>query len=307
MAKERRTGKVYKEGVNVAHLPDTKGGTVLVFRQITKKGELNEPDWSNILLVRLNQSGVKESEEMLWIPSSDELNLEDPRAILYNDNQALIGLTAVIKEGKHYIPYPALSIININDTKRLNQQELRIIKEFGPGKNTTPLTPSEIAFRKEGQENNFKLFVFRYDKETNLVSYCCEIEFPKNLPWASFKIGTTKPPDWIDENTALFLFHGIRKEEGKYIYSIGRALLKRTKDGFFVQVAQDPILTPDNFLKEDGTPIYEELYPHLRKVVYATGGALVEEDGKKKMMLLVNVGDKETVEVSFDLEELLKF
>src|SRR5690606_5476313 len=100
--------------------------------------------------------------------------------------------------------------------------------------------------------------------------------FPTDLPWARWRIGTTMSPIWINEKEALFIIHGItiQKIDGidKYVYSLGRAKLSRNKNIFKVKVAYEPILTPDDFLNEDGTQIVPDLHPELRRVVYSCVG-----------------------------------
>ena len=117
------------------------------------------------------------------------------------------------------------------------------------------------------------------------------------------------PPIWLNQKEALFIFHGISiqkiKGKEKYIYSIGRAKLTRRNNKFDVVVAPEPILTPDDFVHEDGKPMVAELHPNLRRVVYSCGG-LIKRNKQDGLFLYVNVGDRTTFEVEFYLSELKK-
>ncbi|EKE14673.1 MAG: hypothetical protein ACD_12C00349G0001, partial [uncultured bacterium] len=107
-----------------------------------------------------------------------------------------------------------------------------------------------------------------------------------------YKIGTAMPPFWFTPNEALFIIHGITKQiidgKEKYIYSIGRAKLTRKNNRFQVMVAPDPILTPDDFLDKDGSPLVEELHPESRRVVYSCGG-VINKNKQDSLSLYVNV------------------
>ena len=115
------------------------------------------------------------------------------------------------------------------------------------------------------------------------------------------------PPIWLNQEEALFIIHGISivKVKGKatYVYSIGRAKLTRKNNKFSVVVAPEPILTSDNFINNDGTPMVAELHPKLRRVVYSCGG-IIKRNKQDALYLYVNVGDRTTFEVEFSLKEL---
>ena len=67
-------------------------------------------------------------------------------------------------------------------------------------------------------------------------------------------------------------------------------------------VAPEPILTPNNFLDNEGKALVEELHPDIRRVVYSCGGIIK----KGTLTLYVNVGDRTTFEVEYSIEELKK-
>jgi hypothetical protein len=63
------------------------------------------------------------------------------------------------------------------------------------------------------------------------------------------------------------------------------------------------MLTPDNFLDKNGSPLVEELHPEERRVIYSCGG-LIKKEERDTLSLYVNVGDRTTFEVEFSLSEL---
>jgi predicted GH43/DUF377 family glycosyl hydrolase len=117
------------------------------------------------------------------------------------------------------------------------------------------------------------------------------------------------PPIWLTPNEALFIIHGISLQiidgKEKYIYSIGRAKLIRKGATFKVEVAPEPIITPDDFLDDKGHSLVEELHPEMRRVVYSCGG-VIKKNSLDTLSLFVNVGDRTTFEVAFSLKELKK-
>ena len=182
-----------------------------------------------------------------------------------------------------------------------------IIDSFGPGKNLTPISKHTYLFRPDAPEYFHKLLVFSLHSQ--IPEKLGDIVFPTNLRWASWRIGTTMPPIWLTPNEALFIIHGISIEKidgkEKYIYSIGKAKLIRNKNKFEVIVGKDPILTPDDFLDENGIALIKELHPELRRVVYSCGG-VIKKKSPDMLSLYVNVGDRTTFEVKLSLEELKK-
>ncbi len=74
---------------------------------------------------------------------------------------------------------------------------------------------------------------------------------------------------------------------------------------FTVTVAPEPIITPNDFLTPDGSPLVPELHPEERRVVYSCGGVIKQSD-PDILSLYVNVGDRTTFEVEFSLTELKK-
>lgn len=172
-------------------------------------------------------------------------------------------------------------------------------------KNLTPLDDFTFLFRPDDPSYNHKILAFSLHRQVPEI--LDDIEFPQDLDWARWRIGTTMPPIWLNDHEALFIIHGISKEieqgREKYVYSIGRAKLTRVNNTFEVTVAREPILTPDNFVSDTGQPLVPELHPELRRVVYSCGG-IIRQNKKDTLSLYVNVGDRTTFEVEFLLTEL---
>lgn len=292
---------------NLAAWQNTDSNSVyFIGREVTEAGLEGEPDTGVLKLFEVSAEGSIIHERLIWKPMYEGINLEDPRALVLNNQNLIIGLTAVLRN-KNGSPIPFPAIIKI-DSHSSWQQELPpflVVSSFGPGKNLTPIDNTTYLFRPDTPDFHHKLLIFSIHRQ--VPEKIGEIAFPKDLPWAAWRIGTTMPPIWLNHQEAIFIIHGIsiQKNEGKekYIYSIGRAKLTRKNNIFTVKVAPEPILVPDDFVKEDGSPLVEELHPDLRRVVYSCGG-LIKRDKQDTLSLYVNVGDRSTFEVEFSLDEL---
>jgi len=275
-------------------------------REVIKGGDTGQPDNGILKLFEVSMEGKIIHEREIWKPLYDGINLEDPRVLEIQDENLVVGLTAVLrdKEGRP-VPFPA--IVKIDSLKSWKQElpPFLIIETFGQGKNLTPVDNTTYLFRPELTDYNHKILVFSLHSQ--VPEKITDLYFPTDLPWARWRIGTTMPPLWITPDEALFIIHGIsiRKINDKdiYVYSIGRAKLTRKGNTFEVKVAPDPIVTPDDFLDKNGVPLIEELHPDLRRVVYSCGG-IIKKHAQDKLFLYVNVGDRTTFEVEFSLEEL---
>lgn len=279
--------------------------TLLIGREVKHPGDVGEPDNGVLKLFELDQEGLPIQERIIWTPSFEGINLEDPRVLEGSHNDLIIGMTAVVRDKKGTpLPFPAIVKIDSHHTWNKELPPFLFIGSFGPGKNLTPLDSTTFLFRPESFEYNHKLVVFSIHRQ--IPEHLCDINFPTNLPWAMWRIGTTLPPLWINQNEALFLIHGITIEKpengGRFIYSIGRAKLVRKDNIFQLIVADDPLITPDDFLDETGLAIVPELHPNLRRVVYCCGG--VVDNTNEFLRLFVNVGDRATYEVKFRIEDL---
>jgi predicted GH43/DUF377 family glycosyl hydrolase len=277
-------------------------------REVAKAGKKGEPDTGTLKLFEMDQNGTIISERLIWKPSYDGINLEDPRALELPNENLLIGLTAVLRDKKgRPIPFPAIIKIASLSTWHQELPPFLIISSFGPGKNITPINDSTYLFRPDSLEYHHKILVFSLHHQ--VPQKLADIDFPTNLPWAKWRIGTTMPPIWLNDKEALFIIHGItiKQEKGmkRYIYSLGRAKLVRTGDSFTVTVFPEPILTPSNFVQANGTPLVPELHPKLRRVVYSCGG-IIKKHNKDTLSLYVNVGDRTTFEVQYSLNELIQ-
>ena len=275
-------------------------------REVFHPGEEGQPDSGILKLFELDADSKIVQERIIWKPMYDGINLEDPRALELPNENLLIGLTAVFRDKKG-IPVPFPAIIKIDSHTSWDQElpPFLIISTFGPGKNLTPIDNYTYLFRPERREYNHKILVFSLHRQ--VPEKLDDIEFPKDLSWAKWRIGTTMPPIWMNDEEALFIIHGISIQNvrgvNKYVYSIGRAKLTRKNNKFNITVAPDPILTPDNFISESGTPLVQELHPNIRRVVYSCGG-IIKKNKNDTLSLYVNVGDMTTFEVEFSIKEL---
>ncbi len=310
------------EGIfNVAVL-DVEGVKYLFGRKVQKAAINGEPDAGSLVMAELGPSRDIILTTEVWSPEDQDVLVEDPRAQQASNGRTIIGVTAV-RKNDNYKTYPA--IIELKSAGQLLTQpfpELRIIDRFGGGDQTTPIgevvegknattiDEKHIMYRPDGM--NHTLQVLEYNDGD--VSHVGFIEFPEDIPGASYKIGTTTPPEWLNENEAFFVIHGLDKTiDGKlvdpdtidsrivYQYSIlsARLLRKIDKSGkvsFSVDnISKKPIITPDTFPGlGDNREI--ELHPDIRRVTYSCGGISHRESGGKliKEELFVNQGDKRT-------------
>ncbi|MFZ2026687.1 MAG: hypothetical protein WAV30_05355 [Microgenomates group bacterium] len=277
-------------------------------REVDQPGNTGEPDTGILKLFEVSQDGDIIQEKIIWKPLYDGINLEDPRALELPNENLIIGVTAVLRDKMgRPVPFPAIVKIDSINSWKQELPPFLIIDSFGPGKNLTPIDNATYLFRPEKHEYRHKILVFSLHSQ--IPEKICDITFPSNLPWAAWKIGTTMPPIWLSPTEALFIIHGISIEvingKEKYIYSIGRAKLTRTQNSYTIDVAPEPILAPDTFLDEDGTPLVSELHPELRRVVYSCGG-IIKKNRKDALSLYVNVGDRSTFEVIFPMQDLKK-
>lgn len=267
--------------------------------------------------VKIDSNQVLSRKEV-WNPYGKEEFLEDPRAIVLPDKRVLVGLTSVQRAPNgDYIPHPSILYLPSTDEIPEIIQPHRVITEFGPGKNLVPVDSETFLFRQEGPENNHKLLVIKWDEKENSVRERGVLEFPTDLDWASFRIGTTMPPIWVNDKEALIIFHGIKKilktgegssqETEKYVYSLGIAKLEKDENGKLKlskeNVCKLPILHPDD-LTIGNQALSPELHPK-RRVVYVCGGVIEQRNGREYLVLFVNVGDSKTVGVNYNLETLM--
>jgi predicted GH43/DUF377 family glycosyl hydrolase len=286
----------------------TEENVILIGREVTKAGGKGQPDEGVLKLFEVGPEGDLLSERVIWTPGSQKgvINLEDPRALELPNDNIVIGLTAVFRDrwGRP-APYPAIVRIDSHVSWGTELPPIILIFSFGEGKNLTPIDNHTFLFRPESKRYHHKLMVFTIHHAN--PEKLADIKFPKDLTWANFKIGTTMPPIWITPDEGLFIIHGISALDTpdgvKYIYSIGRAMLSKKNSEWQVKVAPEPLLTPDDFLNENGEPLVEELHPKLRRVVYSCGG-IVKRHQEDILYLYVNVGDRATFEVQFPVSEL---
>lgn len=288
---------------NVASWTAENENIHLILREIDRKSNGDDPDFTRLVLVELDKNLRHLDEHVVWEAKSESLFLEDPRASTTEHGSVVIGLTALLRGSKgEYIPYPAITKLSTRHWHDI-LPAVTIVESFGPGKNTTPVEEDVFFFRQDGDEHSHHLLVFSLnDLVPKEMQY---LEFPKDLPWAKYRVGTAMPPLWIEENKALMIFHGITITDNKYIYSLGRAALIRNGNKYEIRIDEKPLITPEYFRDSKGNYLIEELHPHLRKVVYCCGGILKPSD-KNILVLFVNVGDMNTFLVEYPIKKLTK-
>jgi predicted GH43/DUF377 family glycosyl hydrolase len=272
----------------------------LIVREVYKAAKTGVPDFGRLVLIEIDEETRNVlHEKVVWEPKGG-IWLEDPRALAMPDNSVIIGMTALVRETKGFTPYPALTRLKTRVWREV-LPSITLVETFGSGKNMTPIDSTTFMFRPDTYSH--KLLVFSF--QDFLAKKIQDLEFPTNLPWALYKIGTTMPPVWLNSTTALMIFHGITMQNKKYIYSIGKALLIDKKGKYSLKVDPMPIITPEDFLNTKGGRLVRELHPKIRKVVYACGGYV--DKRKDRLFLYVNVGDKNTYEVEMEYSKLHVF
>jgi predicted GH43/DUF377 family glycosyl hydrolase len=289
---------VARYNVTAWQRPDNDN-TILIGREVVTPGLPGEPDIGNLVLVEMDSTGNIVRDQIIWEPRYESLYLEDPRALEIADGQIVVGFTALLRTKTSLEPFPALAFIDPNLEEML--PPVTIIQTFGPGKNMTPIGHNRYLFRPEHSDYNHSLLLFHL--KGGIPNRITDIVFPKSVPWAQWRLGTTIPPLWLPNGEGLLFIHGINRVDGKYIYSIGIARLIPDNDGYQVKVSSEPIITPDMFIDADGHNLVNELRPNERRVVYVCGG-LIRRSNPTQIILYVNVGDKTTFEVILDRQEL---
>lgn len=264
----------------------------------------SEPDISNLVFFRLNDDLTVLEEKTLWKPQFDCFFLEDARVLRLNDNSLVVGLTAVMRNAKIFYPFASL-IKQQNINSQTPFPEVILLESLGIGKDVTPVDERILFFREFDPKNLnseiHKLAVIEYQNQQSTPKRLGYIDFPTDLPWALWRIGTTMPPIWVSENEALFLLHGINVVNNQYIYSLGRAKLIRDGDQFRVVTDPKPLLTPSELKGLLDVPIVERF--SYRQVLYSCGG-IIKKDNQEVLNLYVNAGDHSTYEIGFSLQDL---
>ncbi|HUD07981.1 MAG TPA: hypothetical protein VMQ52_02795 [Candidatus Saccharimonadales bacterium] len=277
------------------------------------------PDVAPLVYRELDSGGRVKLSETVYEPEEGKDFLEDPRVLLQG-GKLIIGLTSVIKKGEEYIPHPAI-VITSKAELATGLREHKIVTNLGrgdqttpigdniDGKNTTIIDETTFMFRPEGTENNHRLRVFRLN-DGELIIQQNDIKLPDNIPWATFKAGTTMPPVWLNDREAIFPIHGIRKDQnGIFVYSIGSARLVRSVDGILSvdNISQKPLIYPELF---DGLVDTEkvELHPEFRHAVYCVSGSPVYDScgNFQELKMIVSRGDTLTFEVTVPKNKLVE-
>ncbi len=286
----------------------------LLGRGAIRLSGLGKPDVTTLEYRRVGPDGEVIYSEIVWDYIEGEPTLEDPRVLPVEDG-LVFGLSAVVKEDEDYVPYPATAF---TPYKKLREglRNYRMITNHGPGSQTTPLgdmagknatvisataTEATVMFRPEGEEYNHRLRVLDIVDGRATPHQDSDIVVPA-VPWATFRIGTTIPPVWLNPRVAIFPLHGITIDgNAKDMYSIGAARLTRAKDGKLSidNISQKPLVSPSLF---NGTV---ERNPQKR-ALYCVGRELINDsDGNfQKLVMLVSAGDTKTFRVTLPKEIL---
>jgi hypothetical protein len=288
---------------------EIEGKVYLFGREVPEASPWGLPDVGSLVLARLNSEGNIDSTVEVWNPGGKDFGIEDPRAH-QTLNGTTIGVTVVAEEEGKIKTYPGIIKLGSPDELLTGPfPDVRIINKFGSGDQTTPLggeaegknattvDENRIMYRPENQNHTLRVLECT-DEDAVFVA---DIDFPTDIPWATYKIGTTTPPEWLNDNEAFFVIHGINIVDGKFIYSIGTARLLRHVDeagkvSFSVDnISREAVLTPDSFPElADGREV--ELHPDQRRALYNCGAITTRgDDGELlQMQLFPNQGDKRT-------------
>lgn len=307
------------EGIFNVTVLDIQGVKYLFGRKVTNAAGYGQPDFGSLVMAQLSPDRNIVLTSEIWRPEGKDILIEDPRAQQSGGGRTTIGVTAV-RQSEGNRTYPA--IMELESPNQLLSgmfPSLRIIDKFGcgdqtlpigeipMGKNTTSLTEAHITYRPDGLNHTLQVLEYGGDD----VRHTGFIDFPENIIGASYKIGTTTPPEWLNDREAFFVFHGLDKtidgqvvdpsiEDSRviYQYSILTSRLLRQNEGgrlsFSVDnISRRPIITPDTFpALSDGRDV--ELHPDQRRVTYCCGGIPTRNEANEliRVELILNQGDK---------------
>ena len=308
------------EGIFNATVLDVQGVKYLFGRKVLEAASDGQPDAGALVMAELGTIRDIISTREVWHPEGKDDLIEDPRAYQAEDGSTVIGVTVVRKAlGNRTFP----GLIELNSPGDLLTEPFpapRIIDKYGggnqtmplggdvEGKNATTLRENNFMYRPDGENHTLRVLECTNDD----VVYVGDINFPENIPDAEYKIGTTTPPEWLNEREAFFVFHGITIIDGKYIYSIHTARLLREVDeigrvSFSVDnISREAILTPDSF-PELTNDRQVELHPEIRRVTYSCGGIPTRNEVGELVSeeLFVNQGDMRTWNVVVAADEII--
>ncbi len=307
--------------------------TMLLGRHVKARGAPGTPDVGPITLAVIVDGEVHSLTEV-WAPEepprSGELPgdlIEDIRAKRAADGSLKLGLTRLSPKlkGKGYEPFPAFStttteqllggefpdtfhIIDLQNDPRGPAVIGDPSRLYLPsGKNATPLDEEYFMFRPEVADHEFLAFSLNQgggaERQQRLA-----LE-PDAVPsWATRRIGSAMPPEWLNAHEGLLIIHGIRVVQKRSIYSIGSARLFRRDDGRLLidNVSAAAHLTPESF-----PPLFPneqvELRVEERQAVYICGGVALRRAGEHtphSIETYPNVGDTRTVKATFSVDAI---
>lgn len=263
--------------------------THLVLRRPRSPAPPGKPDIGPLVHLKLNSNDKIVFEEPVWEPQNYHISLEDLRAFR-KAGEVVAGLSVVEANGDGHIYYPGVVTFPASGPELGFAERIEVIREFGSGKNTTPIGKNRIIFRPDeepgsGVKNTHKLFVVQRDGESWRI--IGKLDFSGfYIPWAQDKIGTTFAPIKIGRRKWLMLIHGYNYD-GIYRYAIGWAIIQENPYKVLA-VSPEPLVTPNE--------TQEELHPDKR-VVYSCG----HRERGNKFDVYINRGDRVTCRETFSL------
>lgn len=272
-------------------------GVNLLSRRVIRPAQVGELDGSGLAVGRIDEGGSY--NERTTIGGLDGAAYEDPR-VAWAVGGLVCGLTAVVWEEKEnaHKAYPAVT--EIEDGVEVGFKKLRVLKELGWGKNTTPvasLDPSDnglFLFRPDDGDHKLTMFHYSGDQAETIR----EVLFASVPEWGKHRMGTGMPPIWHEDGRrAVIILHGMtyNPKRNLYTYSLGRGFLERGRE-WCISVCPEPLLKGEDFAD------WPQLHPELRLVIYNTGGVIIGDS----LRLFINIGDKCTIVRDIPLKELWK-
>lgn len=216
------------------------------------------------------------------------INWEDPRCYPLSEDEALVGLTALGRISGQTITHPALWWLRFT-SGGIQVTKVKVLTGLR-GKNCTPISPRSFLVRLEGEDHRLR----RYTLAGRRLKLLSTTHFPKDIPWLSYRVGTTAAPMRL-EGLLLLPIHGIERLDGRYVYRIGLAVCDERWR--LLGVDPKPLFSRTDFRRV--LPSRAELH-RIREVIYCCGYRL----SKEAVQFYLNLGDLMTVEATVPLETL---
>ncbi len=264
---------------------------------ILKDGTCRLPTISHFRKVILDESGfeiekIDQYPVFTGMPNESEYGVEDPRITLINNIYYMTYVGISLNEG---ISTYLASSKNLTNWKRLGL----IFREQNKD---VVLFPNKIK-GKYVALNRPESF-FEFSKSGIWISYSPDLIFwggdkkiikPRGESWESKKIGSGCIPIKTKKGW-LLIYHGVKKDEERYIYNAGAILLDLKNPEKIV--ARSPLKKP----LFNPTPEYEE-NGFIKNVVFPTG-AILDLNGED-LLVYSGEGDSNISVRKISLEDIL--